>query len=178
MKNKKYIVSFLIPIIVLIIINLIPIFINTYGEEIILKSDYYMPRDSFRGEYISLNYDISKISVSKFKSETKTDLEDVEYVYVYLKKVNNYYDVDIVSDKVLDDKKLYIKARVDYISRVNTDKEENNKGVYVRLSYKNNKLFIDNEKKELLRKKDDLEQKIKVKIKLYRGYFIPIDYIL
>ena len=174
MKNKKYIVSFLVPICILIIINFIPVFINIYGEEIILSANYYMPTDSFRGEYISLNYDINKVNISKLK--TDVDIDDMDYVYVYLKKAKDYYDVDFISDKLIKNNKPYIKAKVNYINRI--DKNSDKKEGHIRLSYQNNKLFINSDKKELLKEKEELEKKIKVKIKLYRGYFIPIDILL
>ena len=56
------------------------------GKEIVLKTEPVDPRDLLRGDYVSLNYNISRISVGDIRSERAFDGDTVGAVYVRVRQ--------------------------------------------------------------------------------------------
>ncbi|MCF6136297.1 GDYXXLXY domain-containing protein [Pseudalkalibacillus berkeleyi] len=62
-----------------------------YGERIVLKTEPIDPRDLFHGDYVTLNYDISRIPLASWIDEEIP--EHNEKVYVVLKEADSIYKV-------------------------------------------------------------------------------------
>jgi uncharacterized membrane-anchored protein len=95
----------ILPIIILIGMTITPLMTYYKGEEIIINTKPYDPRDFFRGDYVYLNYDINDISLDQIP-DTLIDkdvyhqekLEDKK-LYVVLKREDDIYKVDYLTDK-------------------------------------------------------------------------------
>ncbi|MTI82021.1 MAG: GDYXXLXY domain-containing protein [Firmicutes bacterium] len=172
MTNKrKYIIAGLIPIIILLSMTILPLRALLLGDEILLETEPYDPRDLFRGDYVVLNYKINELDYAKLPEEL-TRNESSYYnqnLYAVMKKVGNYYNVDYVTLKEPKNR-LYLKCNLDYIR--NLDKTESNKIAI--MSYKLDKYFVpENTGHDL----EDMsrEGNLVAKIKVYKGYALLTD---
>jgi len=59
------------------------------GEEILLKTQPVDPRDLFRGDYVILSYDISRLNLSEVESDT-TEFKENDQVYITLENIGGY----------------------------------------------------------------------------------------
>lgn len=59
------------------------------GEEVLLKTIPVDPRDLFRGDYVILSYDISRLNINEFQTDAANFSEN-DKVYVALNKEGNY----------------------------------------------------------------------------------------
>lgn len=181
MKNNKYIISMILPIIVLIGMAMTPLMTYYNGNEIIINTKPYDPTDAFRGDYIYMNYDINDISLDQMpdglidKDSYYQDKLSNKDLYVVLKKENKIYKVDYLTDKKPKDK-IYLKAKY---SNTLTDWEENKENekdniIGIRVSYNLDKYFIEENTGADFEKKAR-EGKLKAKVKVYNGYSLLID---
>ena len=60
-----------------------------FGDRVVLKTEPIDPRDLFYGDYVTLNYEISRLPLTLWKSEQPPDYND--RVYVLLKKSDSAY---------------------------------------------------------------------------------------
>ena len=68
------------------------------GREIVLKTRPVDPRDLFRGHYVRLNYDISRIRLNEGRKERFGDLRRNQTIYVTLKPgADGYWVFDSAS---------------------------------------------------------------------------------
>ncbi|MBF8982289.1 GDYXXLXY domain-containing protein [Lutibacter sp. B2] len=173
-RGFKYLVSFLVLTLILLSMTIQPIMTQSFGEEILIKTKAFDPRDVFRGDYVRLNYEINDISLNKVDKEISKKIED-EYnsfkelrkkkLYVTLRKEESFYVVDKVTLKKPTEG-IFLKAKYEYTLR---EEKEYEKIKGIRVSYTLDKYFVpENTGKEL-------EDKIRkgeafAKIKVYRGY--------
>ncbi len=59
------------------------------GEEILLKTRPVDPRDLFRGDYVILSYEISRLDLDSLESDT-FEFKNNDQVYVTLEKIEGY----------------------------------------------------------------------------------------
>lgn len=87
-------IKFLIAIAIQIIIALGLVIFNASllarGTEVLLPIEPFDPRDPLRGDYVSLQYDISRINQNLIIDEDDT-VKANDVVYVVLEKENNYW---------------------------------------------------------------------------------------
>lgn len=174
-RGFKYVVSFLILTLILLSMTIQPIMTYSFGEEILIKTKAFDPRNVFRGDYVRLNYEINDISLNKLNKEISEMIDDNDYkelkelrkkkLYVTLRKEESFYVVDQVTLKKPAEG-IFLKAKYEYNLREEKDYDKI-KGI--RVSYTLDKYFVpENTGKEL-------EEKIRkgeafAKIKVYRGY--------
>jgi uncharacterized membrane-anchored protein len=80
------------------------------GTEVMLKTLPVDPRDLFRGDYVTLNYEISTLDMEKFHAENSDFYYD-EPVYLTLKLENGYGIPKEIYTTPPEDE-LYIKGKV------------------------------------------------------------------
>ncbi len=181
MKNNKYIISMILPIIILIGMIITPLITYYKGNEIIINTKPYDPTDAFRGDYIYMNYDINDISLGQIPDglidEDNYYQEKLENkkLYVVLKQEDRIYKVDYLTDKKPKDK-IYLKAKY---GRTITDWNENKENkkeniIGIRVYYNLDKYFIEENTGADFEKKAR-EGKLKAKVKVYNGYSLLID---
>lgn len=113
---RKRIFVFTVPILILFFITISPLLTLTKGTEILLETTPVDPSDIFRGDYITLNYEISQVDKSKLDSSLKKDFDwDNIYqakVYVTLEQgQDGYFKVKSISpDK--PDTDIYLTAKL------------------------------------------------------------------
>lgn len=91
--------------------------IQTFGDEVKLKTAPVDPRDAFYGDYVTLNYDISDIAVRYFPEGEMPERGDV--VYAVLKRDGEYdrlVSAHLKKPTAADDEKI-LKGRVQYVVR-------------------------------------------------------------
>lgn len=94
------------------------------GTEVMLKTLPVDPRDLFRGDYVTLNYEISTLDMEKFHAENSDFYYD-EPVYLTLELENGYGIPKEIYTTPPEDE-LYIKGKVkDVIYDWKTDKSSN-----------------------------------------------------
>jgi uncharacterized membrane-anchored protein len=169
----------ILPIIILIGMTITPLMTYYKGEEIIINTKPYDPRDFFRGDYVYLNYDINDISLDQIP-DTLIDkdvyhqekLEDKK-LYVVLKREDDIYKVDYLTDKKPKNK-IYLKAKYDHtIGNWDEDKEKNNI-TGIRVSYNLDRYFVEENTGYGFENKARVG-KLKAKVKVYRGYSLLVE---
>ncbi len=101
MNNKpflKFLLCAAIPLVILLAMTITPLLTLQLGQEIKIKTMPVDPRDIFRGDYVTLNYEINEIPIEKapavFKEEKNWSEQRRTALYVILKKDGDYYVVD------------------------------------------------------------------------------------
>ncbi len=108
MKNNKKILLFLLAIVLQIGILFSMVYLNEArihnGKKIIVKTVPVDPRSLFRGDYIELNYDFSRINLKQVNA-AKQYFSWGSKVFVKLSKVDEDWGIAFVSDKPIEDVK-------------------------------------------------------------------------
>jgi len=112
-KKNKFIIAIAIQTAILFFIILFKLLILSGGEEVFLKIRPVDPRDPFRGDYITFQYDISRIKGSFFDSSEKIKYGDK--IYIPLLKRKNYHVVTNRISKNKPDTGIFIKGAVNDI---------------------------------------------------------------
>lgn len=90
-----------LPLIILLSMSIVPLMTYFFGETIYLETMPVDPWDPFRGEYVSLNFEINEVPKSKFPEELKNEPTYDDYknkdLYAVLKQEGDYYVVDYMS---------------------------------------------------------------------------------
>ncbi len=84
-----------------------------FGTKIMLKTRPVDPWDLFRGDYVTLNYDISELDLNTVPADRK-DFKRNETVYVVLKQQDKYWEPSAVSHQKPPDGSLFIRGTVMY----------------------------------------------------------------
>jgi uncharacterized membrane-anchored protein len=87
-----------------------------YGTKIMLKTIPVDPRDLFRGDYVTLRYEISNLNLLTIKNAIPKDTQSSESVYVRLYSAGKYYEPNYVSliKPELRPNEVFIKGRLLY----------------------------------------------------------------
>jgi len=101
-----------------------------FGEKVLLKPIPYDPTDLFRGDYITIRYEISNIRLDSIKTDT-ADFKRGETIFVRLEKGKDYSNAAEISTKKTAEP--YIKGVVEdiYTKNIYTVKEANSSNNYV-----------------------------------------------
>ena len=196
-RGFKYLMSFLIPFFILLSMTIRPLMTNIFGEEILIKTKPFDPRDVFRGDYVRLDYEISEVPLEKLENEilamkNGNGYEDFKglkkkELYVILKEYNDFYMVDKFTLQKPNGG-VFLKGKYKYPIYKELDKEELQKkenGIHkievkgIRIDYALDKYFVpENTGKNL--EDTVIKGKILAKIKVYNGYsllkeILPIE---
>ena len=112
-KRNKFIIAIAIQTAILFFIVLFNLLILSGDEEVFLKIRPADPRDPFRGDYITFQYDISRIKGSFFDSSEKIKYGDK--IYISLLKRKNYHVIANRVSKNKPDTGIFIKGTVNDI---------------------------------------------------------------
>ena len=112
-KRNKFIIAIAIQTAILFFIVLFNLLILSGDEEVFLKIRPADPRDPFRGDYITFQYDISRIKGSFFDSSEKIKYGDK--IYIPLLKRKNYHVAANRISKNKPDTGMFIKGTVNDI---------------------------------------------------------------
>lgn len=168
MKNKMivYIFAVAFPIIILLSMSFLPVMTYLFGKEIVLEAESAVPRDTFRGDYLSLNLKINEVSVSLFPDYFQTKEDEGGFketdLYAVLKKEGDYYTVEKMSFK-RPNHQNYLWAKVDRFHFSGKD------SISIHVSYPIDRFFIpEGTGKEF---EDYVRAEILVvKVKVWNGY--------
>lgn len=111
--NNKYLIWIVVLlwifVLVLIIFNRNAIIIH--DKTIILKTEPVDPRDPFRGDYLNLQYDISRIR-DPLTEDQKKEILHTRQIYAILKKTDFYYVLDHFSSTKPNQNETFIRGNV------------------------------------------------------------------
>jgi uncharacterized membrane-anchored protein len=174
--NKWFTLSLVVPIFILMGMITQPMMTIVFGETIILKTLPLDPRDRWRGDYVSLKYEIQQIpfiffdpDIFKIKEPFKDEYTSIRIpVYVELKKSNSFYSVKKVT-RVKPSSNIYLKGDIYYSPYSNNE--------FIQVRYEDINTFYVEEKtggelEEKARKGDLL---VSMKISNGKGILTSID---
>ena len=79
-KNRnRYLISFITLTLLILSVSVKPLVVDIMGKRVVLKTLGIDPRDVFRGDYVSLNYDINEIEFSKLDQTIKDNYIGDDY---------------------------------------------------------------------------------------------------
>lgn len=178
MKNrrKKILLGGIIPIIILLSMTVLPIITTLFGEEVLLETRPYDPRDLFRGDYVVLSYEIDEVDLDKFPDVLKEVYAYEKYrgknLYAVLKKDGDYHEVDYMTYNKPQDG-IYLTTKLNYFYPF---QQPETKMDTIHVDYNLDRFFVpENTGKDLeeLSRKGELVAKIKV----LNGYAILVEVI-
>src|SRR3989344_7626444 len=113
MVDKKFIIMMSIPAIVILGFIFFKMFTITTGQDILLEIPRPIdPTDLFRGNYIALQYSISRLDLNKIYYDD--EFSGDETVYTVLSKKEKFWTVDSVlhSKPNLNENQVCLKGKV------------------------------------------------------------------
>jgi uncharacterized membrane-anchored protein len=112
-RSHWFVLAVALQIVVLFIMMGAKGYTLAYGTKILLKTQPVDPWDLFRGDYVTLNYEISELNLNTvFSDSSKYNRNDT--VYVVLEPQGRYWVARSVSNRRPGDGSLYIKGTVRY----------------------------------------------------------------
>ena len=152
--RKKYFLYIIIPLIILLILSVSPIFINLFGKSFSLKGQVYREGNNQNTAYI--NYEIAETENKFFKVDQQIN----SYMYVYLEEKNGFCIIKDIKD-VKPSEGIYLKGKINYYSsEYKPDASENKVNIY----YDIQTYFLSKGEKDI---KDG--DKVKVNLKFFLG---------
>lgn len=99
--SKQMLMAGLVPLLILVAMTVPPISTILFGEEILLETRPYDPRDLFRGDYVVLNYEIDEVDIEKFPEELREEDAYEKYrnreIYAVLEKKGEFHDIEYMT---------------------------------------------------------------------------------
>lgn len=167
MPNKRLLIAFLIPAVILASMTVIPLLTVFYGQEIRLETEPYDPRDLFRGDYVSLHYKINTLDGSQIPPDIQDNYLNnrgrySDNLYAVLKESNGFYTIDyLTSNKP--------KTGIYLIGRVAGGFYTNNEIEQLSIEYNLDRYFVpENTGREL--EKMSRQGQLVARVKVFRGY--------
>jgi uncharacterized membrane-anchored protein len=116
MDRKQFLLIMVVPLIVIVGFMGVKLYTVYAGEEILLKVAPVDPRDMFRGDYIALSYDISRINLATVPYDST--FSSGETIYAVLSRKEKYWTIDSVSHakSSLGENQVFMKGRVIAVS--------------------------------------------------------------
>lgn len=171
MRNEsipKFLIAVSIPVIILLSMTVFPLISYFFGEEILLETEPYDPRDIFRGDHVILNYKINNINIDKLPGEVKKDYKKYrnKKAYAVLKKTGTYYDVDYISIEKPKDG-IFLSCKLPRYYSFNPYLPDTEK--IVRVYYNLDKFFVPENTGSVL---EDMSRKgqLIARVRVYNGY--------
>ncbi|TCS83847.1 GDYXXLXY domain-containing protein [Tepidibacillus fermentans] len=170
MRNRSTIffyIVMIVPVLILLSMSFLPTMTYFFGEEILLKTKPLDPRDLFRGDYVSLRYEINDVPFNLFPEELKSGKEFSKFrdkdLYAILQRKGNFYTVEKISF-TKPNHPYYLKAKVNLYGPLNEMSAQN---VYV--DYQIDRYFVPENTGEDL-EKQAREGNLVAKVKVWHGY--------
>ena len=112
MDKKHFTLLVSVPAIVILIFLCINLYTLHFGQEIVLKTAPIDPRDLFRGDYVTLNYEISRIDLNDIPYDA--NFSSGETIYACLSKKEKFRTIDSVSHTKpsLNEEQVCMRGRV------------------------------------------------------------------
>ncbi|XMB86206.1 GDYXXLXY domain-containing protein [Mycoplasmatota bacterium WC44] len=177
----KYLLSFLVMLLVILSMGVKPLITDIMGERIYLKTLAYDPRDLFRGDYVTLNYEINEIEFNKIDQDIiDAYVEDGYYItyglekeklYVSLVSNGTFYEVEKVSLSKPSDG-IYIVGKYSYTLGM-----RDSYAYGIRVEYTLDKFFVPENTGKLLEDKVRDGEAFAV-VKVYNGYPLLKDIVV
>lgn len=89
-----------------------------YGTKILLKTQPIDPWDLFRGQYVTLNYEIANLNLANLQTDGQP-FNSKETVYVVVNQSGKYWTAKSISHKKPETNQLFIKGEVNYFDEYN-----------------------------------------------------------
>lgn len=180
--KNKYILSIIIPLLIILIICIPQVFVNIHGNTIELEGRVALGKDGFMGEVVQLSYRIAKVNKKLIDRDIYEELknEDREYINAYAilgQKNHGYYNVDKITKDKPKKEEIYLTCKVySYVL------DERGKNVHVEyfldkyfpIDKKSNKDYIFKAGKN---KMDRNKYNYVIKVKIHNGNSKVVDII-
>ncbi|WP_135605118.1 GDYXXLXY domain-containing protein [Methanococcoides sp. NM1] len=112
MNSKRFLLLMVYSLIIITLIFMPKMVTLSLGKDILLKTEPVDPRDVFRGDYVTLRYEISTIDLDKTSYDD--DFLIGEPIYATLSEKEKYWSIDSVSHTKHDvnDEEVCMKGTV------------------------------------------------------------------
>lgn len=112
-KRNKFIIAIAVQVGIIFFIIFFKLLVLAGGEEVLLKIRPVDPRDPFRGDYITFQYDISRIKGNSFYSlGSQEKIKYGDKIYIPLAKKGNYWIKDGSVSKDKPNAGIFIKGAI------------------------------------------------------------------
>lgn len=112
-KRNKFIIAIAVQVGIIFFIIFFKLLVLAGGEEVLLKIRPVDPRDPFRGDYITFQYDISRIKGNSFYSlGSREKIKYGDKIYIPLAKKGNYWIKDGSVSKDNPNAGVFIKGAI------------------------------------------------------------------
>ncbi len=108
-KQTKFILAVVIQLAIIFSIIIFKTAILSGGTDLMLKIQPIDPRDPLRGDYVTLQYNISNLYSSLAQNQP---LKNNDEVYVTLKPTNKYWTAKAIQKAKPNQEEIFIKGRV------------------------------------------------------------------
>ncbi len=141
-KKTKFLTAVVIQLLIVFGLVVFNASLLVRGQEIILPIEPVDPRDPLRGDYMTVQYDISSIEISRAEIKQK-GFAKKDIIYAVLKKNGNYWILDTI-EKNKPAGGVFIKGNIEYISNryYDSTKKDDQKKETVRAVYGIENYFI------------------------------------
>jgi len=161
--DKRYF-GLLLPVIIMLLLLCRPYLVVLLGEEVMLKTVPFDPRDQFRGDYVQLQYEISRLDKGLLEEPELIEGDNIYRrleLFAVLKPSGNVFVVDYIT-KAEPDSGIYLQCTV------HGDRGFNRSDVNLVIDYNLNRYYLkEGTGKEL--EKAAREGALFGKVKIYKG---------
>lgn len=145
-RLSRFLICTAIPALILIAMTLVPLMTLNFGQEIKIKTLPVDPRDVFRGDYVTLNYEINELPMDRvpevFKDETAWQKMRNVPLFVVLKQNGAYYEADYATFQ-RPASGIYLKGHFQWVVWGPADVEFKGSGATgIRLTYNLDQFFV------------------------------------
>ena len=171
-RKQRYVISVLIPVVILLGMTVLPIKTLLFGKEVLLETRPLDPRDLFRGDYVTLRYAIEEIDIDKVEPDLVQKFTSFNYpynqsLYVELIEKNGVFVVKAVTEKRPSSPSVYLEARHGYITNLTpSDTGESSK---LMVTYAFDRYFVE-ENTGMALEEAARKGELLARIKVYNGY--------
>jgi uncharacterized membrane-anchored protein len=90
-KQKKFMLAIAVQVCIILAIVVVKVYILGTGTEVLLQIQPVDPRDPLRGDYLTFQYEISRVSFYDTENVNRYPLRNGDILYVPLFNVGKYY---------------------------------------------------------------------------------------
>jgi uncharacterized membrane-anchored protein len=169
-RAKQLIFACAVPVLILLGMCFNPLLTLINGEEVILQTKPVDPSDLFRGDYVTLRYEVEEVPEKLVDKKVLTQLKDGRgnlVVFVILKEKNGIHSpVKVTLEKPKSG--VFLKGEIDYTG-TNMDGEQ-----VAFIQYSMDKYFVEDNTGNAW-ENASTKGEILAKVKVYNGYAILTD---
>ncbi len=112
--STKFFLAFALQVAVIFILIIVKLSVLESGTGVFLRIAPVDPRDPLRGDYVTFQYEISRVSSYKVRGEDIRKLHNGDVLYVILQEGNPYWYIDYASTErpSTNENRIFLKGKI------------------------------------------------------------------